>query len=130
MPRSLAGYTLTYYFFAGMLFFHWLEHIPRNWMFFIGACVLSYVFLYFNHTIYIAPVFVTYCTIFLGMLAVPKIKFIGSGDYSCMDLSLVPILQALMVSLSFPARSCAGYCRCRRRAYHSVCGMFLLVHVD
>jgi peptidoglycan/LPS O-acetylase OafA/YrhL/GT2 family glycosyltransferase len=99
-PHMLESRTITYYFFVGVLFFIWREYIPLRWWMFLLAAALAYAFQLSRHTIYIAPVFVTYCTIFIGMLALPKIPIISTGDYSYgIYLYGYPITQAVLAAL-------------------------------
>ena len=99
-PAILDHRTITYYFFVGVLFFVWHEYIPlRLWMFLLAAA-LAYIFQLSRHTVYIAPVFVTYCTVFIGMLALPKIPIISTGDYSYgIFLYGYPITQAVLAAV-------------------------------
>jgi peptidoglycan/LPS O-acetylase OafA/YrhL len=96
-PFVYTGYTVTYYFFVGMLFFHWKDYIPaRWWLFFVSACV-AYPLLYFQHTIFLAPVFLVYCVIFLGVVGIPEIPWIRDRDYSYgLYLYGYPITQAIL----------------------------------
>jgi peptidoglycan/LPS O-acetylase OafA/YrhL len=99
-PRALRGYTLTYYFFVGMLFYHWRHRIPRNWGLFAISSLLAYLFMFSPHAVYLAAPFITYSTIFMGMMPMPKLKIISKGDYSYgMYLYGFPILQALVSSV-------------------------------
>jgi peptidoglycan/LPS O-acetylase OafA/YrhL len=89
--------TITYYFFVGMLFFHWKEYILASWVAFGVAALAGYVFLSFSHTIYLAPVFISYVTIFLGVKGLPEIKWLRTRDYSYgVYLYGFPITQALL----------------------------------
>ncbi len=99
-PQEFAAHTITYYFFVGMLFYHWREYIPARWWLFCLSLIGSYVFLSSSHTIYIAPVFVTYCTIYLGVTALPEIQWLRTRDYSYgIYLYGYPIIQALIASV-------------------------------
>ena len=92
-----AEVTITYYFFVGMLFFHWKEYILASWKIFGLAAIAGYVLLCFRHTIYLAPIFVTYVTIFLGVRGLPELKWLKSRDYSYgVYLYGFPISQALV----------------------------------
>lgn len=91
------GMTVTYYFFLGMLFFHWKEYIMASWAVFSLAAVAGYVLLGFPHTIYLAPIFITYVTIFLGVKALPEFKWLRTRDYSYgVYLYGFPIIQAIL----------------------------------
>jgi peptidoglycan/LPS O-acetylase OafA/YrhL len=92
-----AEVTITYYFFVGMLFFHWKEYLLASWKMFGLATIAGYVFLCFQHTIYLAPIFVSYVTIFLGVRGLPEFKWLKSRDYSYgIYLYGFPISQALV----------------------------------
>jgi peptidoglycan/LPS O-acetylase OafA/YrhL len=89
--------TVTYYFFLGMLFFHWKDYILASWKIFILAAISGFILLNFSHAIYIAPLFVTYVTIFLGVKALPEFKWLRTRDYSYgIYLYGFPITQALL----------------------------------
>jgi peptidoglycan/LPS O-acetylase OafA/YrhL len=102
VPTTLAPYTITYYFFVGVMFFQWRERIPVRWSLFLIAGLASYVLQMSHHTVYLAPVFVTYCTVFIGMQKFRKLPVISGGDYSYgIYLYGFPITQALLAA--FPA---------------------------
>ena len=89
--------TVTYYFFVGMLFFHWKDYLLASWTVFGLAAVAGYVLLAFPHTIYLAPIFVSYVTIFLGVRGLPELKWLKTRDYSYgVYLYGYPIIQALL----------------------------------
>jgi peptidoglycan/LPS O-acetylase OafA/YrhL len=89
--------TIIYYFFVGMVFFHWKEYILASWTTFVLSAVAGYVFLSFSHTIYLAPIFISYVTIFLGVKALPEFKWLRTRDYSYgVYLYGFPITQALL----------------------------------
>jgi peptidoglycan/LPS O-acetylase OafA/YrhL len=90
-------HTVTYYFFMGMLFFHWRDCILTRWELFALSAIGSYVFLNLFHAVYLAPIFVTYFTIFLGVKALPEFKWLRTRDYSYgIYLYGYPIIQALV----------------------------------
>jgi membrane-bound acyltransferase YfiQ involved in biofilm formation len=63
---------------------------------------LAYGLLYQKHFVYIAPIFVTYCTVFVGMIEIPEMKFLRDCDYSYgIYLYGYPIIQAWLAL--FPA---------------------------
>jgi peptidoglycan/LPS O-acetylase OafA/YrhL len=104
----LASHVLTYYFFVGMMFFHWKEYILSGWTAFAVAAVASYALLSFSHTVYLAPIFVTYATIFLGMRGLPEIEWLKTRDYSYgIYLYGFPITQAILAMV--PALRGYGY---------------------
>ena len=99
-PEQLLPHTVTYYFFVGMLAYHWREYIVSAWWLFVISAIGGYVFLTYSHTIYIAPIFVTYFTMFLGLRGLPELKCLRSRDYSYgIYLYGYPITQALVASM-------------------------------
>lgn len=101
-PTVFHPYTVTYYFFVGVLFFHWKDRIPFSYPLFLVFGLVSYVCLFLQQTLYVAPLFVAYCTLFIGMMNLPKIKLLSSGDYSYgIYLYGFPISQALVAALPF-----------------------------
>jgi peptidoglycan/LPS O-acetylase OafA/YrhL len=96
-PEQLLPHTVAYYFFVGMLFYHWRDYIFVSWKLFALSCIGSYAFINFFHTIYLAPIFVTYLTIFLGVKALPEFKWLRTRDYSYgIYLYGYPIIQGLV----------------------------------
>ena len=94
-PWQFAGHTVTYYFFVGLIFFLWKDQIPLRWDLFAIFAITSYGLLYSRHTIYLAPPFVVYCTVFLGVVGLPELKWLKSRDYSYgIYLYGYPIIQA------------------------------------
>jgi len=101
-PFEMANYTIVYYFFVGMLFFQWKDYIPMRWWIFVASAFVSYFFLYSKHTVFVAPVFVTYCIVFLGVAAIPEIKWLRNRDYSYgIYLYGTPIIQANIALFPF-----------------------------
>src|SRR5579863_302124 len=98
-PFQYTPLTVTYYFFIGMAFFYWKSRIPARWSLFIAAAALSYAFLYSQRTIFIAPIFVVYCVVFLGVAALPEIGALKTRDYSYgIYLYGFPITQGLVAA--------------------------------
>ena len=99
-PSVYALHTITFYFLVGVAFYLWREVIPFSWPLFMLSAVASYLFLMSRHTVYLAPVFVTYCTIFIGLTKLPRIGLVSRGDYSYgLYLYGFPISQALVASI-------------------------------
>jgi peptidoglycan/LPS O-acetylase OafA/YrhL len=97
VPTKLPGYAITYYFFMGVMFYHWREFIPKSWLIFGISAVASYGLQYSHHAVFLAPIFVTYFTLFFGLLEIPKIPILSSGDYSYgIYLYGFPITQAVV----------------------------------
>jgi peptidoglycan/LPS O-acetylase OafA/YrhL len=99
-PFQYTTYTITYYFFVGMVMFQWKDRIPARWWLFALSAVLGYTFAYFRHTIFLAPVFVTYCIAYLGVVGLPEIPWLRGRDYSYgIYLYGMPITQGIMAAL-------------------------------
>jgi peptidoglycan/LPS O-acetylase OafA/YrhL len=91
------GATITYYFFMGMLMFHWKKYITASWKYFVLASAAGYALIGFHHTIYLAPLFVSYVTVFLGVRGLPELKWLKTRDYSYgVYLYGFPITQAIL----------------------------------
>jgi peptidoglycan/LPS O-acetylase OafA/YrhL len=87
---------IVYYFFCGCMIFHWKHLTPYNFGIFALAVTVAY-FLNRNGTMYLAPIFVSYVIIFIGMTKLPRLGLIQSGDYSYgVYLYGFPIAQALV----------------------------------
>lgn len=94
---TMAPCAVTYYFVIGAIFFHWREKLPVSWPLFIVSGVIGYLLQSGHHMIYLAAPFVTYCTVMFGMLPIPKLKVLASGDYSYgIYLYGFPITQAVV----------------------------------
>ncbi|MFC0687139.1 acyltransferase family protein [Novosphingobium clariflavum] len=95
----LSPIAITFYFFTGVLLFHWRHHLPAHWLLFVAAAALSYALLLSKWTAFIAPIPVTYCMAFMGVVAVPRLPLISRGDYSYgIYLYGFPICQALVAA--------------------------------
>lgn len=91
------AHVVVYYFFVGVLFFHWKDRIPASPWLFLASLPLSYALLMFDALTYVAPVVVAYMTLFVGLLPIPKSRVLSSGDYSYgLYLYGFPITQALV----------------------------------
>jgi peptidoglycan/LPS O-acetylase OafA/YrhL len=75
-------HVIVYYFFVGAFFYHFRDRIPVHPGIFAGALVISYVALMYDSLVDVAPIPLTYCTVFFGLMRLPKIRLIASGDYS------------------------------------------------
>jgi peptidoglycan/LPS O-acetylase OafA/YrhL len=105
MPKDLfPPNVILYYFFVGITFFHWRERIPVHPLLFF-VCLLSvFLLLPLRGASYLAAFPLTYCTVYLGMLAVPRIPLLQNGDYSYgIYLFNFPIQQSLVYA--FPELS-------------------------
>jgi peptidoglycan/LPS O-acetylase OafA/YrhL len=92
------GTTIVYYFFVGSLFFHWREKIPFSFWIFVTAICGAYILYVINAT-YVAPFFVAYATVYLGLIKFPRVPFLQSGDYSYgVYLYGFPIAQGLLAA--------------------------------
>jgi peptidoglycan/LPS O-acetylase OafA/YrhL len=91
----LYRYVIVYYFFAGCFVFLWRDKIPLNFSMLAASILISYFCLLFLRTMLLAPIFVTYFTISIGMTSFPRIPFLQTGDYSYgVYLYGFPITQA------------------------------------
>ena len=99
VPGLLPDYIITYYFFVGVLFFHWRGNIPAKLWMFVVCSIFSYALLMSRHTVFIVPIVITYCMVFFGLVAIPKLPIIRTGDYSYgIYLYGFPISQALVAA--------------------------------
>jgi peptidoglycan/LPS O-acetylase OafA/YrhL len=89
--------TLIYYFFCGCFLFHWRDYVPISPVLFALSAIASYLF-YTNGISFLAPLFLTYVVVFVGMLALPRLPLLQTGDYSYgIYLYGFPIAQALVL---------------------------------
>ncbi|WP_375428187.1 acyltransferase family protein [uncultured Sphingomonas sp.] len=96
-PEVLSGSTNIYYFFVGVTFYQWRNHIPYNYALFVLSAVASYFLITKPYGVYLAPLFVAYVAMFIGLSRIPKSKILQSGDYSYgIYLYGFPISQALV----------------------------------
>lgn len=97
---TMAPVAVTYYFFMGVLFYHWREKIPLHWALILGAGAVGYWLQRGHHAVYIAPIFVTYVALAFGMLPIPKLPLISKGDYSYgIYLYGFPITQGCLAAI-------------------------------
>jgi peptidoglycan/LPS O-acetylase OafA/YrhL len=100
VPAALPTHALAIYFLVGVAFYHWRERVPVHPAIFILCGALAYVLLLSRHTVYLVPPLLGYCTVFAGMVRLPKSRLLASGDYSYgVYLYGFPICQATMVAL-------------------------------
>ncbi|WP_342359369.1 acyltransferase [Terrarubrum flagellatum] len=96
---TLPGVAMVYFFFSGVLFFLWRYEIRYNLLFAGLAIVICYPLMMSNRTVYIYPIFLTYITMFIGLTAFPRIRFLQSGDYSYgIYLYGYPVIQAIVAT--------------------------------
>ena len=88
-----------YYFFVGIMFFHWKDRIVRSWPLLIACIVFVYFTIEHPKGVYLAPIPLTYITIFIGLIDFPIVKWLRSGDYSYgVYLYGFPISQLMLVA--------------------------------
>ncbi len=116
-PGLLANDVNVYYFFVGVMFFLWRDHIPYSLLLFVPCVVLIYFLMLSSHGVYIAPVLLTYITVFIGLTNFPKFRLLQSGDYSYgiylygfpisqMLVTNVPAVRSNYFALTCPAVIC------------------------
>lgn len=92
-----SSHVVAYYALIGVLFALFRDLVPARIELFLISVVLSYVFLLFDATTYLAPVPLTYATIFFGVLPIPRVSFLRNSDYSYgIYLYSFPVTQALL----------------------------------
>jgi len=83
-------------FLFGVGLYNLRDRIPFSWAGFAIAVVLSYVFLSYGPTIYLAILPISYGTVFLGLCDPPRTSIILGADYSYgMYLYGFPIQQSI-----------------------------------
>lgn len=92
------SWLLVLYFFCGAAFQHWRHELPASKSLFAISLAIIYIhYLSPSRTIGITPLAVTYATVYFGIIAVPKLPLLQSGDYSYgVYLYGFPISQALV----------------------------------
>lgn len=91
------AHLIVYYFCVGVLFFHWRDHVPARPLLALAVVPAAMLLVAFDATAYLAPVFLAWCTIFVGMLPLRGVPLVSSGDYSYgIYLYGFPITQALV----------------------------------
>lgn len=94
---TIGGRVLVYYFAAGVLFFLWRNEIAYHPALFIGAGMVAYFCFFSTKLVFVAPIFLTYVTLFIGLSKLPDVPFIKTGDYSYgIYLYGFPVTQALV----------------------------------
>jgi peptidoglycan/LPS O-acetylase OafA/YrhL len=88
---------VVYYFFCGSFLYHWRHFVPTTFVFFIIASVLGFVGTRFEGTVFLVPLLFTYAIVYLGMVELPRLPVLQSGDYSYgVYLYGFPIQQAII----------------------------------
>lgn len=92
------GQVLVYYFLTGIVVFHWRDRIVVNPWLFVASLFGSYVLARTPQTTFVVlPLANMYIMLFLGMLKMPRIALLQSGDYSYgLYLYAFPIQQAIV----------------------------------
>jgi peptidoglycan/LPS O-acetylase OafA/YrhL len=100
VPAALPTHALAVYFLVGVSLYQWRDRIPIHPALFLVCGGLAFVLLLSKHTVYLVPPLLGYCTVFIGMVTLPKSRILSSGDYSYgIYLYGFPISQATMVAL-------------------------------
>ena len=100
----LGGRMLVFCFLMGVFLFLNRRIIPYNaWLGWLSV-LASLVCFWVPHGTFLAPLPITYATVFLGLANPPKAKFLESGDYSYgIFLYGFPIQQAVVATGLLPA---------------------------
>lgn len=94
------GRALVYCFSVGVMFYIWRDKIIFHPLIFVASLAISYGLLWYSNTTFIAPFFLCYATVFIGLMPLPKFALLTSGDYSYgIYLYGFPITQALVAVL-------------------------------
>lgn len=73
---------IVYYFFVGCLFFQFADRIQLRFSYFLLSAAAYYAITLFRFPDLLAPVFLTYCAVFVGCQAYPLFDRLCPGDYS------------------------------------------------
>jgi peptidoglycan/LPS O-acetylase OafA/YrhL len=76
------GHLLVLCFIPGVLFYFFRYSIPVRFDLFVFALLVSLLLLSKAKTSYLAPFFIAYATMYLGVLHPPKFGIMKTGDYS------------------------------------------------
>jgi len=77
-----AGWYIVMMFFFGMLFRLNANYISLNWVFFVVAAGCYAVMMWFNILLPLAGIFLTYCTVYVGMMKFPRFDRLFTQDLS------------------------------------------------
>ena len=93
-------HVILYYFLLGLAAYHWRDLIPCRPLLFAPIAAAAYVLLMFPSLTYVVAPLVTWCTMFVGMIAFPRFRLLASGDYSYgFYLYGFPLVQALIAAV-------------------------------
>jgi peptidoglycan/LPS O-acetylase OafA/YrhL len=91
---------ITYYFFVGALFYAWRDRIPVAAWHIPVLAAICYAMLLSRYSVFVAPVFLVYLTVNIGMVAMPEVSRLMRGDCSYgLYLYHFPIAQALLTTV-------------------------------
>lgn len=101
-PQALLNsHALVAAFFLGALAYVFRDKIILSGWLFVVSVALTYLFFSRSETYYLGAITSTYCTVYLGLIDVKKIRLLKTGDYSYgVYVASFPIQQAIA---SFPA---------------------------
>jgi peptidoglycan/LPS O-acetylase OafA/YrhL len=101
-PQTLLNsHALVSAFFIGALAYIFRDKIILSVWLFVACIALTYLFFSRSETYYLGAITSSYCTVYLGLLDVKKIRLLKTGDYSYgVYVASFPIQQAIA---SFPS---------------------------
>jgi peptidoglycan/LPS O-acetylase OafA/YrhL len=93
------GHLLVLAFLAGTCLYHLRYKIPLDPWLFAACAVLSFVLCIKAKTAYLAPIPITYVTVYLGLLHPPKYGFMKRADFSYAVYLYGCVVQQTLMSL-------------------------------
>jgi peptidoglycan/LPS O-acetylase OafA/YrhL len=90
---------LVFCFYAGGVVYYYRHNVPRHLLIAVGAALLAYYVMYFRFGLYVlvGPTAIAYLTVYVGILALPRIKYLMDGDHSYgIYLYHSPIIQTFV----------------------------------
>jgi len=95
-PGGVHGRVLLLCFLAGAVIFRYRDLLPYHGALALAAAALAIATLRYDYSVFLAPIFVAYVTVYLGLQNPRRTLFIDSGDYSYgVYLYAAPIQQTV-----------------------------------